>query len=193
MRKTCGERKQRFAGAGLAEQCDEVDFGIHQQVQRKILLTIARRDTPNIVFVVRIVAQRLQQRRFAVDLTHLGVERRFAIVRLQVDELVDQENSATPSFYGGASVNYILKDKWNINTSLYYYGKQTFVMNRSYNMYGTDHISAKALVNVKVSYEFMKNNEVFVNVRNLLDDRSNEFAFADEIGAKFFGGVNLTF
>ena len=87
-------------------------------------------------------------------------------------------------------INYILKDKWNINTSLYYYGKQTFVMNRSYNMYGTDHISAKALVNVKVSYEFMKNNKVFVNVRNLLDDRSNEFAFADEIGAKFFGGVN---
>ncbi|MBN2743359.1 MAG: TonB-dependent receptor [Marinilabiliaceae bacterium] len=112
---------------------------------------------------------------------------------VKTTELVSQDHEATPSFYGGAGVNYILKDKWNINTTLYYYGKQTFVMNRSYSAFGTDEISAKTLVNLKVSYEFMKDNKVFVNVRNLLDDRSNEFAFADQIGAKFFAGVNLTF
>ena len=122
-----------------------------------------------------------------------------AVNEVKTEAQVNQDNKATPSFYGGASINYILKDKWNINTSLYYYGKQAFVMNRNYtdashpNMDGIDEISAKALVNVKVSYEFMKNNKVFVNIRNLLDDRSNEFAFADEIGAKFFAGVNLTF
>lgn len=121
------------------------------------------------------------------------VQKVTAINELKTEEQVNQDHKATPSFYGGASINYILKDKWNINTSLYYYGKQTFVMNRSYNMFGTDEISAKTLVNIKVSYEFMKNNKVFVNVRNLFDDRSNEFAFADEIGAKFFAGVNLTF
>lgn len=110
-------------------------------------------------------------------------------------EEVDIDHKATPAFYGGASVNYRFKDKWNINTSLYYYGKQSFHMNRTYEFgeNGIDDIAAKTLVNLKVSYEFMKNNKVFINVRNLLDDRSNEFAFSDEIGAKFFAGVNLTF
>jgi iron complex outermembrane receptor protein len=106
---------------------------------------------------------------------------------------VDEIHKSTPSYYGGGSINYILKEKWNFNVSTYYYGKQTFQMNRSYNMYGTDNINPKFLMNCKASYQFYKNNKVFVNVRNLFDDRSNEFAFVDDIGAKYFIGMQLSF
>jgi iron complex outermembrane receptor protein len=103
-------------------------------------------------------------------------------------DFVDQTHKSTPSFYGGGSINYIFRDKWNINTSLYYYGKQTFSMT-----YTDTEIDAKTLVNMKVSYNFAKQNKVFVNVRNLLGDDSNEFAFADKIGTKFFAGMQLNF
>ncbi len=103
-------------------------------------------------------------------------------------DFVDQTHKSTPSFYGGGSFNYIFRDKWNINTSLYYYGKQTFSMT-----YTDTEIDAKTLVNMKVSYNFAKQNKVFVNVRNLLGDDSNEFAFADKIGTKFFAGMQLNF
>ncbi|PZX19387.1 iron complex outermembrane receptor protein [Breznakibacter xylanolyticus] len=103
-------------------------------------------------------------------------------------DFVDQTHKSTPSYYGGGSVNYIFKEKWNINTSFYYYGKQTFAMT-----FMDTEIPAKTLVNAKVSYNFAKENKVFVNVRNLLNDDSNEFAFADQIGTKFFAGVQLNF
>ena len=54
-------------------------------------------------------------------------------------------------------------------------------------------IDAKTLVNMKVSYNFAKQNKVFVNLRNILGDDSNEFAFADQIGTKFFAGMQLNF
>jgi len=38
------EREQRLAGAGLADQRDEVDVGVHQHVEREILLAVARDD-----------------------------------------------------------------------------------------------------------------------------------------------------
>src|SRR2546429_462052 len=54
-----GERQQRLAGAGWPEHRDEVDFRIHQQVEREVLLTVARRDAPDIVALVAMVARQL--------------------------------------------------------------------------------------------------------------------------------------
>jgi hypothetical protein len=42
LRQARGERQQRLAGAGLAEQRDEVDVRVHQQVEREVLLAVAR-------------------------------------------------------------------------------------------------------------------------------------------------------
>jgi iron complex outermembrane receptor protein len=121
---------------------------------------------------------------------------------------IDDTHKSTPSFYGGGSINYIYKEKWNFNASFYYYSKQTFTMNRhnqTLTFYdknnlpyttiadGEDNIKAKFLLNLKASYRFYKNNKVFVNARNLLGNNSNEFAFADQIGTSVFGGVQLEF
>ena len=42
LRQSRREREQRLAGAGGAEQRDEVDLRIHQRVEREVLLAVAR-------------------------------------------------------------------------------------------------------------------------------------------------------
>ena len=91
LRQTGRQRQQSFTGAGLAEQGDEIALRIHQQVQREILFAIARGDAPDVVLGMRKIAQRLQHGSLAVDLLDLTVERGFAIFRLGIDELVDQQ------------------------------------------------------------------------------------------------------
>ncbi len=62
------QSEQRLAGAGGAEHGDEVDLGVHQQVQREVLLAIARGNAPHAVALAAIVADQLQRRAFAFDL-----------------------------------------------------------------------------------------------------------------------------
>src|SRR5882672_698417 len=82
-----GEREQGLAGAGLAEQRDEIDRRVHQQVEREVLLAVARGDAPHRVLGVGVVAQRLDHRDAAGSLLDQRVERPLA--GLVEDELVD--------------------------------------------------------------------------------------------------------
>jgi hypothetical protein len=85
-----GERQQRLAGARLTEQRDEVDLRIHQQVEREVLLAVARRDPPDIILLVRVVLECGQKRRLAGDFLDDRVERRFAGLFL-VQEFVQMQ------------------------------------------------------------------------------------------------------
>lgn len=111
------------------------------------------------------------------------------------DSLINTENEATPSFYGGADINYSPFKKLNINTSIYFYGKQTFLQERidflSNDNYYT--IDPKVLVNLKVSYKFWKNNSLFINGRNVFNNEKREFAFMDKVGGLYLIGLNLNF
>ncbi len=89
--QACCKCQQGFSGACLTQQGDEIAFWIHQQIERKILLAIARRDAPYAVLGMSIIAQRLDDRCLAVDLRDLSVERRFAIFRFHEHKLIDQE------------------------------------------------------------------------------------------------------
>ena len=134
---------------------------------------------------------------------------------------VSMTNKTTPSFYGGLTINYTPMKKLNINTNFYFYSQQTMLHNKiddigkglsenmtdvaNYNAYGqyiyknndryTDGytIQAKITVNLKVSYKFWKENSVFVNCRNLLNNNKKEFAFLDKVGGMYLIGVNLNF
>ena len=64
---------------------------MHQQVQREVLLAVARGHAPDVVLLVRVVLERLQHGGLAVQLLDLRVQRQAAVIRLQEDELVDQE------------------------------------------------------------------------------------------------------
>ncbi len=130
-------------------------------------------------------------------------------------------NKNTPTFFGGLTVNYSPADKWNINSSFYFYTEQTMLINRTdeigiglsentnntanYDAYGNYvyknngkytsayTIQPKILMNLKVSYKFWKENSVFVNARNLLNSKSREFAYLDKVGGLYLVGVSLKF
>ncbi|MDZ7776886.1 MAG: hypothetical protein U5L09_15395 [Bacteroidales bacterium] len=61
-------------------------------------------------------------------------------------------------------------ERWNINTNFYRYGKQEF-----FTVDGITDIESKTIMNIKASYRFYKNNTIYFNARNFLDNGSYEF------------------
>ena len=102
--------------------------------------------------------------------------------------VAEQDHKATPSYYGGFSINYTAFDKVNAFVSTYFYGEQEFT-----NQYGTYNIDPKTIVNLKLSYKLYKENSVFFNARNLFNSKGAEFAFLDETQAVYLFGLDLKF
>lgn len=111
---------------------------------------------------------------------------------------IDMENKATPSFYGGAYLNYkTLNDKLRFSLNSYFYTEQEFnskyaqhdpVSNEPLPVY----ISPKLILNGKVSYNVIKQADIYINVRNILGEKQ-EFAYMDEIGTIFMFGATFKY
>ena len=97
-------------------------------------------------------------------------------------------HKATPSFFGGFSVNYTPIEKLNIYASGNFYSKQTFKTSN-----GTFVADPKFTMNCKVSYKVWKDNAVFVNARNAFGDKKREFAWMDETKGCYLIGLDLKF
>jgi iron complex outermembrane receptor protein len=118
-------------------------------------------------------------------------------------------HKGTPSFYGGLMADYNFKRKLNFNTSFYFYGEQTMLHNKidELGQYSPEYISnpstydaseaytvqPKILVNLKVSYKFWKDNSVFINARNLLNNTEKEFGFMDQVKGLYLAGISFSF
>jgi outer membrane receptor protein involved in Fe transport len=101
----------------------------------------------------------------------------------------------------------------NVNANFYFYGKQTFLHNKMYDIgrykdeylppnnetYNYEEYSSvytidpKIIVNLKVSYKVFKESSVFINARNLLNSSSREFAFLDEVNGMYLIGLDINF
>lgn len=122
---------------------------------------------------------------------------------------VSMTHKGTPSFYGGLIADYNFNKKLNINASFYYYGEQTMLHNKideigrfspeyisnpaTYNASEVYTMQPKAIVNLKISYKFLKENSIFVNARNLFNSKEKEFAFMDEVHGLYMAGVCFNF
>jgi iron complex outermembrane recepter protein len=102
----------------------------------------------------------------------------------------------TPGSYGGFYFNYRPTNKLNINLSSYYFGKQT-QYDGSYDandtstpQYAYGQVQSKFMLNAKVSYELVKNLNVFVSGRNILNSDSREFYAADRTAGLYTGGLS---
>ena len=102
--------------------------------------------------------------------------------------LVDDENKNSPNIYGGFVVNYEMNNKVNLNLNGYYLDASTLT-----NKHASFNLSSKVILNLNASYKFWKDCSVFLNLRNLLQDNSQEFAFMDQIGSKYYMGLRLNF
>ncbi len=115
--------------------------------------------------------------------------------RFAVSDAVDPVNNykntyntnhtGTPNVYGGFYMNYRFTPKLNANLSGYYFSQYDytgFYVNFAANRNdGIVNIPAKFLLNTKVSYKLIKNLDVFVNLRNVLNQTSYEFAETDKV------------
>ncbi|OQX98431.1 MAG: hypothetical protein B6I24_05315 [Bacteroidetes bacterium 4572_128] len=110
------------------------------------------------------------------------------------EELITMKSKSTPSFYGGFFVNYYPIKKLYFNFNYYFYGEQNFDFKDNEESFFFSYKTKKKFIfNFKINYKFYKNNSVFFNAKNLFNDKSKEFAFADKNGATYLIGLNLNF
>jgi len=106
---------------------------------------------------------------------------------------IDFENNYTPNFYGGFSINYNPIEKLNIFTNLYFMSQQTYHERSEDSSLpnGVLDIEAKYIINLKASYKVWKNNKLFFNIRNITNNKTKEFIFADDTGIMYLFGLNI--
>ncbi|HTE34325.1 MAG TPA: TonB-dependent receptor, partial [Chryseolinea sp.] len=111
----------------------------------------------------------------------------------------DSKHAYTPGSYGGFYFNYKPTSKFNINLSGYYYTKQNQYDGSQYNddgsinapQYSLGQIKGKFTMNAKVSYEVVKNLNVFVNARNAFASSTREFYAADQTAGLYTAGLSF--
>jgi len=104
---------------------------------------------------------------------------------------------STPIAFGGLSFNYTLLPELNINLNSYYYSRQTYthLSNILFDdgIRGIDHIPAKLILSVAITYEPVKGLEISCSGKNILNDRSREFFKTDQAPFMLFGGIHYEF
>ena len=107
--------------------------------------------------------------------------------------MVDEKHLWTPTFFGGALLDYSPINKLNFFTSIYFYSEESFDNYEPGHKLVKIDFEEKVMINLKMSYKFWKNNSVFFNARNLLFDDKPEFAYGDKTYGMYLFGLNLSF
>ncbi len=112
--------------------------------------------------------------------------------------LEDMKHSRTPLLYGGIDVNYRPLKELNLNGNAYFYTGSTYGYKTVNSESGKQRLPMfdcpeKFVLNTKISYNIWKNTSVYLNIRNLLNDNSQEFAWTDDIGRTVLVGVHAEF
>ncbi len=103
-------------------------------------------------------------------------------------DLKDLEHKNTPRFYGGAYLNIKATKNLNFNINPYYYSSQVFMHNL-----GTIDVDSKFILNAKIEYNLTDKFSLYFDGRNILNNKSREFGYADEIGGLYLIGANINY
>jgi outer membrane receptor for ferrienterochelin and colicin len=114
------------------------------------------------------------------------------------NELVNELNRSTPTFFGGAFLDYSPVDKLNLTSMAYFYSNQTIKTNQvdvsnSLNAADMYKVEPKIIIDAKLSYKFWNDNKIFINARNLFNNQKKEFSYTDRIGGTYLVGLSLNF
>ena len=137
------------------------------------------------------MASAIVEQHFDADNYHQALQQLQAAGLVEYDGRYEKKtitHKATPSFFGGFSVNYTPIEKLNIYASGNFYSKQTFKTSN-----GAFVADPKFTMNCKVSYKVWKDNAVFINARNAFGDKKQEFAWMDETKGCYLIGLDLKF
>ncbi len=120
-----------------------------------------------------------------------------ALYNVNFNKGTEINDLATPSFYGGAYINWLAGKKLNININPYFFTSNTELesSNLTYKdgHRGVQQVNAKFLLNAAVSYKFTPRLAASVNFRNILNDNSVEFYKGDAPGFAVYGGVSFEY
>jgi iron complex outermembrane receptor protein len=105
-------------------------------------------------------------------------------------EYVKATAKSTPAFFGGYEVNWRFLKNFSLFTNGYTYSKHEFSDRYSDSQYP---IHGKLLINAKIAYHFLDNNQLFLSVNNILNKTDTEFGFLDRTGTQIFMGLNVKF
>lgn len=104
------------------------------------------------------------------------------------------KHKSTPGLFGGATVNYLLTPKMNLNLAAYYSGAFTYshLSKTIFNdgIRGVDRVDSKLLLNLTLSYEAVKGLHVFCSGKNLMNEYSREFYHTDRVPVRIMAGFN---
>jgi iron complex outermembrane receptor protein len=105
------------------------------------------------------------------------------------------KHAATPSCYGGASLNWKPGPKLNINLNPWFYTSHTQLhsSNLTYNdgIRGVQNVKGKLMLNTAVSYLVTNNITLSLSGRNCFNNGSTEFYKADAPAFMVFGGAHF--
>ncbi|MGF1636026.1 MAG: TonB-dependent receptor domain-containing protein [Cyclobacteriaceae bacterium] len=108
-----------------------------------------------------------------------------------VDITTDEKHGSTPSFFGGAYLNF-KSGKWNFNLNPYFMSAyQIYNKNDIRNDTEIGKIDGILLLNARASYQVTNNLSLYVNGRNISNNTSRQFYGTDALGAMVLGGLNL--
>ena len=107
------------------------------------------------------------------------------------------KHKSTPALFGGATINYLLTSKLNINLVAYYNGAFTYshITKSIFNdgIRGMDKMDSKILLNLTLSYEALKGLHIFCSGKNLMNEYSREFYHTDKVPVRVMAGFNYEF
>ena len=111
----------------------------------------------------------------------------------------DTTNLATPTAFGGFYLNYQINKKFNANITSYFYSEQYY--NNLFSNFDQDykknngivHINGKCIVNAKFSYKPIDTIEMFINVKNALNQKSYEYVNTDITGFNILIGASFNY
>jgi hypothetical protein len=107
----------------------------------------------------------------------------------------DSLSKSSPSVYGGVYLNCQISPRFTANLNGYLMSNYTYinVLNSLNPAIGRTEVFGKIILNAKVSYKVFDKLDLFVNVRNLSNSKSYEFAITDITNTMFLVGGNFEF
>ncbi|WP_020527666.1 TonB-dependent receptor plug domain-containing protein [Flexithrix dorotheae] len=100
----------------------------------------------------------------------------------------DNENLATPGWFGGFYLNYRPMKNLSVNLNAYFMGNQSYEPNGIRNQYET---GDRIVLNAKVAYDINRQVSFFASVRDLSNSDLPEYYNTDPIKQAYYFGLNF--
>jgi iron complex outermembrane receptor protein len=105
---------------------------------------------------------------------------------LAPSDTITTKHKNTPTYYGGAYLESKILNKIILFANFYAYSSQEY-----WYIVDTGKIKGKLRLDAKIAYPIWRENTIFINGRNILNNDSVEFGFADSIGSLYLIGVDI--